>query len=66
MLSDHLKDLQNLGIYPVISLIIFLFAFVLILIRTFTADKSYLKKMENLPLDPKEWKENNNHGIKEL
>lgn len=51
MPTEQLKNLENLGIYPVISLVLFLFAFVLILIRTFTADKKYLKKMENLPLE---------------
>jgi uncharacterized integral membrane protein len=61
----HLKDIENLGIYPIISLIIFLFAFVLILIRTFTADKNYLKKMEELPLDLNN-EDNNNFGRKVL
>jgi uncharacterized integral membrane protein len=61
----HLKDIENLGIYPIISLILFLFAFVLILIRTFTADKNYLKKMEELPLDLNN-EDNNNFGRKVL
>ncbi|MDP4191135.1 MAG: cbb3-type cytochrome c oxidase subunit 3 [Bacteroidota bacterium] len=65
MFGVHLKDIENLGIYPIISLIIFLFAFVLILIRTFTADKNYLKKMEELPLDLNN-EDNNNFGRKVL
>ncbi|MDP4174774.1 MAG: cbb3-type cytochrome c oxidase subunit 3 [Bacteroidota bacterium] len=65
MFGVHLKDIKNLGIYPIISLIIFLFAFVLILIRTFTADKNYLKKMEELPLDLNN-EDNNNFGRKVL
>ncbi|MGE5496845.1 MAG: hypothetical protein ACM3Q2_02150 [Syntrophothermus sp.] len=62
MPTEQLKNLENLGIYPVISLVLFLFAFVLILIRTFTADKKYLKEMENLPLELN-GEENKNSGI---
>jgi len=51
MFTEHLKDLTGLGIYPLISLILFLLAFVMIILRVITVDKDYLKKMEALPLE---------------
>ncbi|MBC8401322.1 MAG: CcoQ/FixQ family Cbb3-type cytochrome c oxidase assembly chaperone [Candidatus Marinimicrobia bacterium] len=41
----------ELGIYPVISLIMFLTIFVFVLLWMFTIKRSYLKHMSELPLD---------------
>lgn len=48
---QQLENLNELSIYPVISLVIFLTLFAVILIRVVTVDKNYLNKMKNLPLD---------------
>lgn len=51
MLSQHLKNIEDLGIYPVISLIIFFTFFVLLIIRVVRIDKRFVKQMEMLPLE---------------
>ena len=45
-----LQSIDNIAIWPIISLSIFFSFFVLLLWWVFTVDKSFIKKMENLPL----------------
>jgi hypothetical protein len=46
-----LESIENVAIWPVISLSIF-FAFFLVLIYyVFTANKSYITRMKNMPLE---------------
>jgi hypothetical protein len=47
----YLKAISGVEIYPLISLLIFFTFFVGLTIWVFRVDKTYLKKMENLPLD---------------
>ena len=46
-----LQSIAGVDIYPVISLIIFFVFFLLVLGWIFTLNKSYITKMENLPLE---------------
>ncbi|MFA6026590.1 MAG: cbb3-type cytochrome c oxidase subunit 3 [Ignavibacteriaceae bacterium] len=51
MFSNYLSSIEGISIFPVVSLLIFLLAFILTVIWVFRIDKSYVKQMENLPLD---------------
>lgn len=57
MFSNYLKDIEGIGIYPIISLLVFFIFFVVMLLWMFKIDKNYIKKMQDLPLDS-----NNNHN----
>jgi cbb3-type cytochrome oxidase subunit 3 len=51
MMSEFLKDQNDVSIFPIISLIIFFLFFIGSVIWTFTRKKQYLIHMENLPLE---------------
>jgi len=51
MFSNYLSSIEGISLYPVISLFIFLFAFVGMIIWIFRVDTAYVKQMESLPLD---------------
>ncbi|MGE5402947.1 MAG: cbb3-type cytochrome c oxidase subunit 3 [Ignavibacteriales bacterium] len=51
MISQFLEGMENLNIYPVISLVIFILLFIVLLVRIFRMDKTLLEKMGELPLD---------------
>ena len=51
MISDILSTTEGVSIYAIIALISFVLIFLGVIIWTFTADKSYIAKMENLPLN---------------
>ncbi len=51
MYKEVLQSIEGIGIYPIISLLFFFVFFVGILVWYFRADKAYLKKMAELPLD---------------
>ncbi|PJA96386.1 MAG: CcoQ/FixQ family Cbb3-type cytochrome c oxidase assembly chaperone [Ignavibacteriales bacterium CG_4_9_14_3_um_filter_34_10] len=53
MISNLLSNVDGIYIYPVVSLLIFLPVFLLIIYRVIRADKNYISKMENLPLEEK-------------
>lgn len=48
---EHLNNIQGVSIYPLISLSIFFLFFVSLTIWALRADKKYLKKMGELPLE---------------
>ncbi|MBK7978579.1 MAG: cbb3-type cytochrome c oxidase subunit 3 [Ignavibacteriae bacterium] len=49
--SNYLSSIENVGIYPVLTLILFFAVFVGALIWIYTRDKDYISKLENIPLD---------------
>lgn len=49
--KHHLASIDNVDIYPIISLILFGSVFVIILIRTFLADKKTMNTLSQLPLN---------------
>jgi cbb3-type cytochrome oxidase subunit 3 len=51
MISEFLKNQNDMSIFPIISLIIFFLFFIGSVIWTFTRKKQYLIHMENLPLE---------------
>lgn len=51
MFSNLLSNIDGVYIYPVISMFIFIPLFIGITIWAFRADKNYISKMENLPLE---------------
>lgn len=53
MFSDFMSSIEGIGIYPVISLLMFFTVFVGIGIYLATANKDAMKKMAMLPLDKK-------------
>ncbi len=62
MFKEVLQSIEGIGIYPVISMIVFVLFFVIVIIWYFKADKKYLNKMRNLPLDNDEKLNSNNTG----
>ncbi len=59
MASKYLESIEGIAAYPLFSLIVFFVFFVALLVWALRADKGYLKKMGELPLDL----ENNQHKI---
>jgi hypothetical protein len=51
MFSNLLSNIDGIYIYPVISLLILLPAFIVIVIWAIKADKKYISEMEQLPLE---------------
>jgi len=50
MYKEVLRSIEGIGIYPVISLVIFILFFAVLIYWFFKVDKEYLRKMENIPL----------------
>jgi cytochrome c oxidase cbb3-type subunit IV len=51
MFSDNLGTIDGVSVFPIIGLILFFLIFIGVVIWAFKADKNYIKKMENIPLD---------------
>lgn len=51
MFKHYLARVQDVEIYPIISIIIFFTFFVGLLWWVFRSDKKYINKMSNLPLE---------------
>lgn len=47
---NYLTSITGIGIFPMISLLIFFIFFVLLLVYVLRADKQHIKTMENIPL----------------
>ncbi|MFI5148154.1 MAG: CcoQ/FixQ family Cbb3-type cytochrome c oxidase assembly chaperone [Bacteroidia bacterium] len=48
----YLEGIAGVGIFPLISLLIFFFFFLGVTIWVLKADKASMEEMENLPLQP--------------
>jgi len=53
MISNYLSSIENVDIYPIVTLILFFIVFVGVVIWIFTRDKEYITELENIPLDKK-------------
>ena len=62
MYKEVLQSIEGIGIFPIISMIVFVIFFAAVIIWYFKADKKYLNKMKNLPLDNDEKSNSNNTG----
>lgn len=49
--KGHMETIEGIATYPMISLLIFFVFFALLFWWVFTASKSYVKEMSELPLD---------------
>ena len=50
-IKHHMTSMDNIEIYPIISLLIFFTFFVILIIYTIKMDKGFIKEMENTPLE---------------
>ena len=62
MFKEVLQSIEGIGIYPLISMGVFLVFFMIVIIWYFKADKKYLENMSNLPLDNDQVINSNNTG----
>lgn len=51
MFQNVLQTIEGIGIYPLISLIIFFSMFLITILWFFKADKGHLDRMAKMPLD---------------
>lgn len=51
IVTHTLEQINGVEIYPIISLIIFFVFFLVVGYLVFTADKSYIEEMKNMPFD---------------
>ena len=49
--KNHLESIAGIEIFPIISLVIFFTFFVILFWWVFTAKKSYIKELSNIPLE---------------
>jgi cbb3-type cytochrome oxidase subunit 3 len=54
--------MSDIGVFGLISMILFFLIFLGVIYWTIRADKKYLKKMENMPLDSSKVNGDKNHG----
>ena len=54
MIKEILSSISGIEIWPVLAMFLFFGMFFLILIWVVKLDKSYIKEMEELPLEPDE------------
>jgi NADH:ubiquinone oxidoreductase subunit 3 (subunit A) len=52
MYKNALQAIEGIGIFPLISMLIFLTVFLAAIIWVFRADKNHLQRMAELPLEP--------------
>ncbi len=51
--SNYLGSIENVSIYPIITIILFMLVFVGAVLWIVTRDKEYISEMESVPLDNK-------------
>jgi hypothetical protein len=51
MYRQILQSIQDVEIWPIVSLIVFFVLFLAIVIKVFLIDKKHIQKMKNMPLD---------------
>ena len=51
MISNLLSSIEDVSVYPVITLILFVFAFVLVVLRLVFMDKKTVEELKNIPLE---------------
>ena len=51
---NYLQSMTGIGIYPLISFLIFFLFFLGVAIFVFKADKNYIRELSDIPLDKSE------------
>jgi len=49
--KNYLQDVENISIYPLVSLLLFTAVFVAVIIYAFTTDKKKMQDKANIPLN---------------
>lgn len=49
--KGHMESIEGIEIYPIISLLIFFIFFVVLFLWVFTAKKTYIESVSQIPLD---------------
>jgi len=62
MFENYLSSIEGVGIFPIISLLIFFTFFIALAIWAIRVDKNYLKKMQELPFETTKPQNNNFNG----
>ena len=62
MFKQIFESMSDIGIFGMIAMILFILIFIGVVVWTIRADKNYLKKMENMPLDSSHINGDKNHG----
>ncbi len=57
--SHYISSIENIGIYPIITMVLFLAVFIGAVVWIFTRDKEYISELENIPLDNDNFSNNN-------
>jgi cytochrome c oxidase cbb3-type subunit IV len=55
MYKNVLQAIEGIGIFPLISLLIFFSIFTAVVIWSFRANKDHLQRMAELPLEANRW-----------
>ena len=63
MYKNVLQNIENIAIWPMISFVIFFIFFLCLLLWAFTADKKFIEKMENMPIDSNDRKNETNLNV---
>lgn len=63
MYKNVLQNIENIAIWPMISFSIFFIFFLCLLLHVFTTDKKFIEKMENLPIDSSDRKNETNLNV---
>ena len=48
---NYLESITGIGIYPLVSLVIFVLFFIAVTLFAIKADKGYIGKIKNIPID---------------
>jgi cytochrome c oxidase cbb3-type subunit IV len=51
MIQQYLESIENIDVFAIAAMFIFVIIFIAVVIWIFRIDKKYINKMENLPFD---------------
>jgi hypothetical protein len=51
MIQQYLESIENIDVFAIAAMLIFVAIFIVVVIWIFKIDKKYINKMENLPFD---------------
>ncbi|MCX6163909.1 MAG: CcoQ/FixQ family Cbb3-type cytochrome c oxidase assembly chaperone [Ignavibacteriae bacterium] len=51
MIQHYLESIENIDVFAITAMLIFVVIFIAVVIWIFKIDKKYINKMENLPFD---------------
>jgi len=63
MFKHYLERIQDVEIWPIISLILFIVFFMMVLVYVFTINKKHIEQMKSLPFDEGELNETKSKSI---